>query len=207
MAPTLVIGDHIYVDKLAYRLRAPRRGEVVVFADRLGRDRVSRLVALPGDTVEIRCGRLILNGQAVTGAPADKVQILVEDMARRDVRKVATATEQLGAFRYAIVVPDEPGPQRGDFPERDRDGGYGADYFENSRSRAPVTPVVVTNPAAAPCEPQAHIVVPAGMGFLLGDHRLNSNDSRYQGPEPLASFKGPVVGTWWADDKSRLGDL
>jgi signal peptidase I len=205
MTPTLMRGDHIFVDKLAYQLRDPRRGEVVVHQGRDGRDFVRRLVAVPGDTVELRCGRLILNGQVVTGATTGEVQFVVDEMGHRDVRHASIATEQVGGVRYAVVVPDHPAPQLRDFPRRGDGDRYATAYLEDSRSRAPVTPVVVTSPAAGPCEPQAHIVVPPGTGFLLGDHRTNSFDSRSVGPEPLASFKGPVVGTWWP--VRRLGDL
>ena len=64
MAPTLSRGDHVLVDKLAYRGRAtPRRGELVVFrAPGTGEIMLKRVVAVGGDTVAIEDGVLIVNG-------------------------------------------------------------------------------------------------------------------------------------------------
>lgn len=66
MEPTILKGDHIYVDKGTYRRREPRRGELVVhiIPGEQGRvEKVSRVVAVPGDRVEILEKKLLLNGQ------------------------------------------------------------------------------------------------------------------------------------------------
>jgi signal peptidase I len=81
MIPTLQIGDYVVVEKWAYGARlpftaaaqttwaSPRRGDVVVFLNPRGGasadDLIKRVVAVAGDTVEIRDGRLIVNGRAV----------------------------------------------------------------------------------------------------------------------------------------------
>jgi signal peptidase I len=90
MEPTLLVGDHIIVNKLDYGFRLPdsifgvtpfaqeipygkylfpiesvRRGDVVVFVfpeDRT-KDFIKRVVGVPGDTVEVRSGALYLNGE------------------------------------------------------------------------------------------------------------------------------------------------
>ena len=63
MIPTLLIGDHLLVNKLVYRFRLPERGEVVVFKFPQDRktDFIKRVVALPGDEVELADGKLIVN--------------------------------------------------------------------------------------------------------------------------------------------------
>ena len=74
-SPTLVIGDHIYVNKLlcpwTTLFRAPHRGELIVFVypcDRQ-RDYVSRVIALPGETVEVRCNLVYVNGTVGAADP------------------------------------------------------------------------------------------------------------------------------------------
>lgn len=65
MAPTLVVGDHIMVDKLHH---SPRRGDVIVFKYPLDPDTdyVKRVVGLPGDIVSISHGQLFINGAALS---------------------------------------------------------------------------------------------------------------------------------------------
>jgi len=75
MMDTLLVGDHILVNKFVFGpgaalpgllpRRQPRRGDVVVFrppADP-GRDYIKRVIGVPGDVVAVRGGRLYLNGQ------------------------------------------------------------------------------------------------------------------------------------------------
>jgi len=79
MEPTLLVGDHILVNKLIYGVRIPftearwpqfvfpRRGDVIVFVypeDRT-KDFIKRVVAIGNDTVEIRNKKVIVNGQEV----------------------------------------------------------------------------------------------------------------------------------------------
>lgn len=65
MEPTLYPGDRIIVNRLAYRLGEPQRGDIVVFRYPLdpSRDYVKRVVAVGGDTVEARDNVLYINGQ------------------------------------------------------------------------------------------------------------------------------------------------
>jgi signal peptidase I len=79
MIPTLLIGDHILVNKLSYGLRIPfwekylvefkkpQRGDVIVFVfpeDR-SKDFIKRVIGVAGDTVEVRGKRVYINGQRV----------------------------------------------------------------------------------------------------------------------------------------------
>jgi len=65
MAPTLRAGDHVLVDKLAYRMGDPRRGDLVAFRGAGGGVMIKRAVGLPGDTVAVRDGVLYVNGTRV----------------------------------------------------------------------------------------------------------------------------------------------
>jgi len=64
MAPTLVKGDRVLVDKAIYKRSEPQRGDIIVFKypDDPKRPFIKRLVGLPVETVEIREGRLVING-------------------------------------------------------------------------------------------------------------------------------------------------
>lgn len=68
MAETLVPGDRVVVTKVSYRLKDPLPGEVIVFQapERSGmsdQDFIKRIVARSGDEVEVRGGRLFINGR------------------------------------------------------------------------------------------------------------------------------------------------
>lgn len=67
MAPTLRVGAHLFLDKWTYRFREPRRGDIVAFSAPVPphEEMVKRIVALPGDTVELRAKKLHVNGAAV----------------------------------------------------------------------------------------------------------------------------------------------
>ena len=67
MRPTLRQGDRFLVDRGFYRTHSPRRGDVAVYAHPRQADYVyiKRIVALAGDRIAIRAGRVILNGVAI----------------------------------------------------------------------------------------------------------------------------------------------
>ena len=180
MLPTLLIGDHLFVNKFVYGikipftdwrspgLREPRRGDVVVFT--VGKDGrgihpadqrpdlphdqfVKRVVGLPGDTVEVRSGNLYVNG-----APIEVKDTGAEfrDDAGRTLR---IANETLDGHPHTIL-DDERSP--------------GHDI--------------------APTQ------IDAGRYFMMGDNRDYSNDSRFWGTVRLAEMKGPAFLLYWSWD-------
>ena len=63
MRPTLLEGDKLFVNKFIYRFESPKRGDIIVFKypqDRK-KDFIKRIVAVGGETVEIRDGRVYVN--------------------------------------------------------------------------------------------------------------------------------------------------
>ena len=78
MLPTIIPGDQIGIDKLAYdvnvpfinysvvRLNDPKRGEIVVFESQAAQMRlVKRVIGVPGDVIELVNNELIINGEAI----------------------------------------------------------------------------------------------------------------------------------------------
>src|SRR5580765_5741033 len=82
MRPTILEGDRILVNKLAYDLKVPfttwhiaewsnpQRGDIAVFySPHDGKRLVKRVIGLPGDTIELRDSALVINGEPVTYQP------------------------------------------------------------------------------------------------------------------------------------------
>ena len=83
---TVVSGDFVFVDKLSYNFRTPKRGEVFVFKTtgirgiedhidpQLGSQYyIKRLAGLPGDTLRIAAPKLFINGEIAQGKAFEKV--------------------------------------------------------------------------------------------------------------------------------------
>jgi signal peptidase I len=121
MNPTIVEGDRILVDKAVYGLRVPftsiritrgedpRRGDIIIFSSpEDGTTLVKRVVGLPGETVEMRDERLLIDGVPVDYAPSEPSDDadLPATTRRQDHRYF---TEQLGARAHAIMLlPGRP---------------------------------------------------------------------------------------------------
>ena len=106
MKPTILEGDRVFVNKLAYDLKVPfttrhiaqwsnpQRGDIVVFfSPRDGQRLVKRVVGLPGDTIELRNNGLVLNGKPVEYQPI--AEELLRDLAVPDRASSVFAVEQL----------------------------------------------------------------------------------------------------------------
>ncbi|MFQ5462377.1 MAG: signal peptidase I [Phycisphaerae bacterium] len=162
MKPTILEGDRILVNKLAYDLRipfthirlakweSPARGEIVVFFSPDQDIRmVKRVVGVPGDTVELRDNHLLINGQPAGYGPLDPA-VIGESI--NDVLKQThyLAAESVDGDAHPIMLTP----------------GRGA-----KRSFAP-------------------IIVPEDQYFLMGDNRDNSRDSRWFGFVPQCRIVG-----------------
>ncbi|EFL50486.1 signal peptidase I [Solidesulfovibrio fructosivorans JJ]] len=109
MAPNIVRGDYVLLNKITYKQQQPKKGDIIVFSYPNDRrlDYIKRIVAMPGDTIEIRDNIVSINGTPLSdaanrspGASPDDGTIL---------------TETNGGIAYAIRVADQ-GPGR-DYPK------------------------------------------------------------------------------------------
>ncbi len=65
MEPNLHDGEYVIVNRAVYHLHPPQRGDIIVFQRDGTREFIKRVIGLPGDTVEIRDGRVYVNGVAL----------------------------------------------------------------------------------------------------------------------------------------------
>src|SRR5512143_1661768 len=115
MKPTILEGDRVYVNKLAYDLKVPfttwhlaqwanpQRGDIAVFySPHDGKRLVKRVIGLPGDTIELRQDRLFLNGEPVAYEPLPEASL--KTVAPQDRAIQIYATEQLPGRQHAVAA-------------------------------------------------------------------------------------------------------
>lgn len=72
MLPTLQINDRLIIEKMSYRFKDPQRGDIVVFSPTATLEKqnfhdafIKRVIGLPGETIEVKGGRVYVNGNAI----------------------------------------------------------------------------------------------------------------------------------------------
>jgi signal peptidase I len=180
MVPTLLVGDFILVNKYTYGIRlpvvnkkliqigAPERGDVMVFRfpQDPSLDYIKRVVALPGDRVEYRNRRLIING---TPVPVRQVD---DYLSRERMQFSRRFVERLDGTEHEILLED------------DTPGTYAP------AAAFPFAGNCNYNMSGLAC------TVPPGHYFVMGDNRDNSSDSRVWGFVPDENIVGRAFFIW-----------
>ncbi|GAB2179590.1 signal peptidase I [Dongia sp. agr-C8] len=73
MLPNLQVGDRFFAWRGYYQDHAPERGEIAIFRTPRGDDYTKRVIGLPGDTIQMKAGRLWINGAEVERKPEGDV--------------------------------------------------------------------------------------------------------------------------------------
>jgi signal peptidase I len=127
MIPTLQVGDHIFVNKFIYGVRVPftnikfgmeyrkpKRGEVIVFIypKEPDKDFIKRIVAIEGDTVEVRDNQIFINGVGVPRSHVDgdcHYEDFVEETAHWEERRCEGWIETVNGVKYTTVYDKNGG--------------------------------------------------------------------------------------------------
>jgi signal peptidase I len=199
MIPTLLIGDHLLVNKLVYRFRLPDRGEVVVFKFPQDRktDFIKRIVARPGDDVELADGTLLLNKAPAPdthasygpGHPAGRERVMPPFHVPKKGEVVRLEGPNLELYRLLIA---------NDLKERGQPGTVDVADGRILVDGKPVETWQTTD----------------DYFFMMGDNRDNSFDSRFWGPVRREDIVGKAMVIYWSFGNklwqirwNRIGDL
>lgn len=197
MIPTLLIGDHIFVNKFAYGIRIPftkwwpvkgrdpTRGEVAVFLYPKDEslDFIKRVVGLPGDT-------LTFDGKTLT----------VNDVSMAFTPYTVAGTDPKNFRRLLVVNPDQ-------YPDSLRKLPYfkGYDEFDVGIERLDGKDHLAQYYRAFQSGAAFSVTVPPEHFFVMGDNRDRSADSREWGFVPRENLKGEAMIIWLSLDHDQGG--
>lgn len=227
MVPTLLVHDHILVNKAVYRVRDPRHGEIVVFKapPEAGKqiDFIKRVIGVPGDEIYVEPGYVLVDGEKFT---------------RRDIEE--RIAEKID-YNYLF---DNEGHRHDDFHVRLKaDGVYVegeritneqlADYLDRVNPKIEIHPGYVWRNGKKLNEPYIaedpdaaypdlsdlrsnlsemiqqgklelirdngpeRVKLAEGQYLMIGDNRNDSHDGRYWGPLDRERVVGRAMFIFW----------
>jgi signal peptidase I len=145
----------------------PERGDVVIVTPPgSNEDYIKRVIGLPGDTIEVRGGRLVINGKPVLSVARPPIDVPVDANAPCDMQFAGRLEQASSGLVCRLPIVRETLPN-----------GVSYDTIELGQS---------------PGDDYGPVTVPADHLFLMGDNRDRSADSRFPLGPPDNGLGGPV---------------
>lgn len=171
-------GDYLFVDRISYNFRRPKRGEIIVFSTKdikgIGRDDqfyIKRLVGLGGETLRLANNRkLEIDGEFLTTEDKGFEKVYSFDPSREPAPHDLTGIYS-GHVNGYISNLATPGFR------------INMTYFKNDADRETIS---------------------EKRYMVMGDNTMNSSDSRYWGDFPRENVIGKLAFTYWPFDRRRL---
>ncbi len=193
MEETLQIGDHILVNKFLYRFSSPKLADVIVFKYPWedNRDFIKRIVAVPGDRIEIRNKEVLVNGE-----PIKEPYVAPDPRRTRPYRFGPLPVPKKGdeveirADKRLYINGESVAIPKGMFRPNDHEpslSGFQTFY----RGLFPNKGVTLDRPVKP-------FKVDQDYYFTLGDNRNNSKDGRYWGFVKNDRIKGKAFFIYWS---------
>jgi signal peptidase I len=173
-------GDHLFVDRLTYNFRTPKRGEIVVFQTkgipeeqrdiwRIPPDEfyIKRLIGLSGETISLKQDYLVSNPPPPLDNPTAVGHLVIDGQALS-----ASTPHFENLYSYSGAKP----------------GTNALIYHEN---------LYYGHAMVQRLAPVQEVQIAPGNSFMMGDNTMNSLDSRYWGDIPSTSIIGKSFFVYW----------
>ncbi len=191
LVPTLLVGDHIFVNKFVYGLRIPftkhriwdgrdpKRGEVIVFIspEDESKNFIKRVVGLPGDHVKVKGRDLYINGALVS-------------------KKEVTLAPEVADSKYLDIPDGKPYSYLTRFQGWDQ-----FDFFQEHLGEVDH----VDQYSKFAWRKDFEATVSEDQYFVMGDNRDFSSDSREWGFVPRENIKGRAMFIWLSLNNEEFG--
>jgi signal peptidase I len=199
MEETLLVGDHILVNKFLYRFTSPKRFDIFVFKYPWENDRdfIKRVIALPGDRVQVRGRQVYINERPLEEPYAHYIAapFMEHDFGPLVVPKKGDTIEIRSDHHLYLNQEPIPIPPGRYYPRDHGSAMTGFEVFYGQLFPPGTTLLNTTGP----------IAVEYNYYFALGDNRDNSKDSRYWGFVRSTRIKGKAFFIYWSWNRGGRG--